>query len=797
MHPYMIKNLYPASQWNDATPTGSGRVAAMVYGKLAEERILLNHEGFWYHGKSQSLPDVADHLSEMRRLMLAGRYQEAEPYLSEQIRKKGYDAAVSSYMPGFDLLIRTDTGGAFSHYERTLDMSTGEIQVRWQIGCTAFRRRVFVSRADNDMAIVRLEADHGGQIHCRLALEPHNLLDAYHYGGASFEVDNRYTRQAQGNLLTILAETAQGGRFSAASRVYTRGGTIKAHDTELVVEGADSVVIHTVLMPHPDLQEAIRSLNALQGDYDTLLARHIQVHSPAFLRSSVCLTREEDDQRKKSNEELLLEGYSSRPATALVERMYHFSRFLLLCSSRPGGLPAGLQGIWNGDYEPPWCGGFFYNENIQLSYWQALPCNEADTLIPLFDLLEKQLPDFRENARRLYGCRGIFVPLYGDAASGILRDLQPQVLYWTAGAGWLARHFYDYYLYTGDLDFLRFRAVPFMKEAALFYEDFFLTGEDGYLLSVPADSPENWANGDFEGAGHTAVCINPTMDFAVAKDLLTNLCAACALLDIEKEQRAIWETMLTKIPPYRINPDGALQEWMHPDFLDNYHHRHQSHIYPAFPGLEITKETHPALYNACRVAVEKRLCIGLGEQTGWSFAHMANIFGRLEEGERALECLEYLLRSCTGPNLFTYVNDWRDMGISMQMIWGIKPPMQLDAAFGYAGAVAEMLLFSTTSLVRILPALPCSWRYGHFKHFRTRNRLDISASWDLDAGTLAVDFTADESAVFTIELPNGSQPTESTAALGPSPLGPRYWQVTAPAGMPCHIIGRFMGEDTI
>lgn len=787
MSAYILRNAYPASRWNDATPTGNGQLAAMMYGKLEAERILLNHEGFWFHGVNPPLPDVSDCLGTMRQMMLDGQYKQAEKYLPEQVRQRGYAAAVSCYMPGFDLRIFRDVGGAFRDYQRTLDMSTGEVQVDWSVGDTTFSRRLFVSRADGNVALLRLQSSSPGQVSCRLALEPHNLLDAYHYGGASFKVKNRYRAKAKGDTLTIRGETDDGFVFSAAARVYPEGGTVKALRKELVITDADCLTVRMALVPGDEPETAAALLDGPTGDYDTLLQRHIAIHREAFSRSSLSLTPANDPDTAKCNEQLLLDGYSSRPATALLERMYHYSRFLLLCSSVPGGLPAGLQGIWNGDYEPPWCGGFFYNENIQLSYWQALPCNEAEALLPLFDLLEKQLPDFRKNASRLYGCRGIFVPLYGDADSGVLRDLQPQVIYWTAGAGWLARHFYDYYLYTGDKDFLRKRAIPFMKEAALFYEDFFITGEDGYFLSVPGDSPENWANGDFEGAGHTAVCINPTMDFAVAKDLLTNLCEACAALDMPEDKLATWQAMLAKIPPYQVNEDGALCEWMHPDFRDNYHHRHQSHIYPAFPGTEITKETSPTLYDACRTAVEKRLVIGLSEQTGWSFSHMANIFGRLGEGERALECLEYLLRSCTGPNLFTYINDWRDMGISDDMIWGVKPPMQLDAAFGYAGAVAEMLLFSTPRHLRILPALPAKWKQGRFDHYRTRNRMDVSVQWNTDAGQLAVIMVPDEDTVCTLELPAGAKPRISPNWLQPSALGEGYYRLTVRAGETYHL----------
>ncbi len=788
MNSYILKNAYPASRWNDATPTGSGIVGACVYGKLADERILLNHERFWFHGRSEVLPNVSDYLPELRKMMLDGHYRKAQSFLPDKIREQGYNAAVAAYMPGFDLRIITHTDNAFSDYERRLDMSSGEVTVAWKSGETSFRRKLFVSRADNNIAVLKIEADRAGSVNCRFSLEPHDLLDAYHYGGASFTVDNNYTASADGNFLTVMGRTADGFEFSAAARVYPQGGTLCTRGDGIEVKNADSVTLLTALIPDGDTAKALAAADSAEHDYDSLFERHVAVFGAEFLRSVLQLTPESDNDREKSNEQLLLDAYGSHPSTALIERMYNFSRFLLLCSSVPGGLPAGLQGIWNGDYEPPWCAAFFYNENIELSYWQALPCNNAEAMLPLFDLLEKQLPDFRENARKLYGCRGIFVPLYADENSGIIRDLQPQVIYWTAGAGWLARHFYDYYLYTADLEFLKNRAVPFMKEAALFYEDFLITGDDGYLMSLPADSPENTANGSFYGAGETAICINPTMDFAVVKDLLTNLCDACEKLDTERDMLPIWQDMLNHIPPYKINGDGALCEWMHPDFSDNYQHRHQSHIYPAFPGTEIIKECSPQLYAAAKTAVEKRLVIGLKEQTGWSFSHMANIFGRMEDGKRALECLEHLLGSCTGTNLFTYINDWRDMGVSMQMIWGIKPPMQLDAALGYAGAVTEMLLFSTPELVRILPALPDKWKSGSFNHFRTRNGLDISVSWSRTDEIIEIDFTADRDSDFTLKLPEFAYPYESSVKSENSPFGIYYHKISVKAGGLYHIV---------
>lgn len=285
-----------------------------------------------------------------------------------------------------------------------------------------------------------------------------------------------------------------------------------------------------------------------------------------------------------------------------------------------------------------------------MNYWQAFPGNLAELTLCVFDYFERYLNDYRDNAKKLYGCRGILVPIaqttHGIAFPTIWTN-------WISAAGWLGQLFYDYFLFTGDREFLSNRAVPWLKETALFYEDFLYEGPDGKLVFSPSLSPENVPSGQDMGL----LTINATMDVAICREVLSNLCDACDLLSIEQKGVSHWRNMLSKLPEYEINEDGALREWLYPKFKDNYHHRHQSHIYPLFPGLEITQETHPELYEACRVAVEKRLVIGLTSQSGWSMAHIANIYARLGEGNRALECLEILSRSSMGPNLFTYHND--------------------------------------------------------------------------------------------------------------------------------------------
>ena len=424
----------------------------------------------------------------------------------------------------------------------------------------------------------------------------------------------------------------------------------------------------------------------------------------------------------------MVKSYSGTVDTRLIEHMADFGRYLLISSSINCNCPANLQGIWNGEYSPAWCSTYFNNENIQMAYWQACQGGLSEALLPLFNLYEKYLDDYRENARNLFGCRGLLLPLFMDNTNGKKDNLQPHVLYWTGSSAWISAIYYDYYLFTGDSDFLVNRAYPFMKECAQFYEDFLVYDENGKLKSYPADSPENRPNGDFIGGGVNNVSINPTMDFALVKELFSNLVKTCKQFNLDPEKAELWSKMLHAIPEYEINEDGAMKEWLHPDFKDNYHHRHQSHIYPLFPGLEIDEESEE-LFEAMRVAVEKRLVIGLKEQTGWSLAHMANIYARLNDGERAKDCLDLLLRFCTGANLYTYHNDWRNMGVTLKFIHGDKPPFQIDANMGFASAVYEMLAYSTESKLKLAPAIPKSWKKGKVTGLNTRCGVLVDMEW--------------------------------------------------------------------
>jgi len=750
MYTHQMTGHQPATRWQDAFPAGNGTIGALVTGAIAQELVILNHDRLWLRSPAQPVPDIAEHLPTVRRLLAEGRYQEASTVLNDALRDKGYVHRIDPYHPACALEISTPCGAPFADYQRTLNFETGEVTVQWREQGSTRERRLFVSRAD-DVVVLRIESE-PSPLSCTIALAPHDYKAVSGMGSgkskAAATVPIDFQMQASDGVLQITGHYQDGGEFGGLARVVPHGGCCATVDGTVSVTGAESVLVLVKLFANEPADVALprlaQEMAALPADYDHLFKRHVALHRELFLRAQVHLSP--DDAPTGGNERDLLDAYDGAVPTALIDRLSAYGRYLLISSSAPGSLPANLQGIWNGDYAPAWASDFHNDENIQMNYWAALPGDLADTTLPYFDYYDRFLDDYRANARAVYGCRGILAPI-SQSTHGKIHP--GPWIHWTAGAGWLAQLYYDYWLFTGDEQFLRERAVPFLQEVALFYEDFLIKDPDGKLLFSPSLSPENVP--DCPGA--SIVTVNATMDVAIAREVLTNLCEACERLGIEAEGVQRWRAMLAKLPEYQVNADGALREWLYPDLPDNYRHRHQSHLYPLFPGLEVTPETTPQLFDACRTAVEKRLTVGMQAQTGWSYAHMANIYARLGDGDRALECLERLARSCVGPNLFTYHNDWRAQGLSMYWGYGSQPPFQIDANLGFTAAVLEMLLFSKPGWVKLLPALPASWAQGSWSGLRCRGGISIDAEWDMTAGRVRASLRSKTDQTITLVFP--------------------------------------------
>ena len=784
-----ISLKYPAAwwrnMWREGLPSGNGKVGASVSGGVSVEKILINHEGLWHMGNKDTLPDVSYTLNETRELIEKEKYNEANWHLTNTLKENGYLTRLASFLPLVELTIKMQQTEGFRQYRREVDMETGEVSVRWKEGEEQFERNLFVSRADN---VVVYEIKSTGQsLTAELQLGLHKT-DSNSMELRVKELEATIQLKVDDDFIFFAAKNDDNTEYGAVLRIIPTGGKFIIENDCLRCEDAEHIqVMLKVFIKGDHVQEWSRlqqELLDIHGNYQDLLKTHIPIHSQLFQTASLQLSDVKDD---RSNEELLLDAYEGEAPIQLIEKLWNYGRYLFISGTRPDGQPFGMYGLWGGDYHLMWCHRMA-NENIQMMYWHAAVGGLSEFVPALFNYYEEMMDDFRENARKLYGCRGIYIPAGTTPGIGVPNQIVPVIMNWTGAAGWLAQHYYDYYLYTGDKRLLLAKVLPFMKEVVLFYEDFLVTDEDGiyqYLPSVsPENTPENFMPKDGKHLAHPMpTTINATMDFAIMKEVLQHLIEGANETSIYLDEIENWKAMLSRIPQYEVNQDGAIREWLHPAFDDRYNHRHISHIYPVFPGREINEEQDKELFEAFRMAVSKRI---LGAQTGWSLAHMSSIWARMSDGDKALECLDILSRSCLLNNFFTVHNDWRNMGLSMEIE---TAPIQLDASMGIINAVQEMLLFVSPKIIKLLPALPAKWKKGKVKNFRFMTGR-VSISWNVEAQTLCGEVVAERETEITLKLPPFAANfllTGDGVKLTESSLGETYYYLKMEIGATLYI----------
>lgn len=728
----------PAVKWQDGFPVGCGSAGALVFGNVRHDTVLCNHELWYYKNLGREFFGYAHLLPECRRLMDEGRYREADALFSDYANKNNISGgSCALFQPGLNLRIVMDTEYSYKRYSRVLNMSKNEVSVKYCVGDNQIERKT-TALIDKKIIAVKITSQKNTNI--GFYLEPHEIFRVAGFSGEPFEHGLTFRYDSEGNYFFLSGkrnDTPPGFRdksgnlvtetdskepfFGLVLKVVPYYGKIQTSEKDMATmarepHGSNISVtdkkmhfsmeekrLELFLCPYHGenekkcLRDAVKVLEGLNS-YDEESSYTKKYFADILERVSLNVYKGEGH----ANEELLYDAYTDIFSPELLQKMYYYGKYLLICSSSACKLPANLQGVFNGDYFPPWRSTFFFNENLQMIYWQALTSGMPELMLPMFDLLDAKVPDFEINARLMYGCDGIRVPGYFDHFSGVEKDSQPHLLHWIGGAAWLSHIYYDYYLFTRDKQFLSDRAYPFMKKSMRFYADYMVKEEGKYKI-YPSESPENNPCGKFEGSGKISAAINSTIDVAAVKELAKNLITVSEFLSVDAGERALWMDIAENLPEYQINEDGAMKEWLHCDFKDNYHHRHLSHLYPLFPGFEIT-DIDEKLYAACKVAVEKRLIIGLNNQCGWSFAHMMNIYARLGMGEKVRECFELIAKHCTGENLFTYHNDDRCSGVTMESLWSNHKPYQLDCNCGISNGIVEAIVSSTPERLRVMHA---------------------------------------------------------------------------------------------
>jgi alpha-L-fucosidase 2 len=738
----------PATDWRDATPFGNGALGALHFGGIAHDRVLLNHERLYGGARTPSLPDISHELAGLRTLLENGDYLRANDLYANAWKECGYDPEDARYLPGPIFHWQQPVSGVPTGYRRWLDFADGVGGMEWLVDGQGFSRLCWVSGPDQCVIYVPDPRQANG---ARAWFSAQDISENTDDKGRQLPLDVRL-EITNGDAWMVAIQHGPDDAKCAAVVFFDGMREIRQQGAVFDMRpGRNPRCFLSVLMEVSPAAIAaeVERLESVAAKFDGGAA-HRGTHRERYDR---CRFDLDVRQGNFSNDELLLLARRGEVPDALVARMANFGRYLLIASSNTGTLPPNLQGIWNGNFQPPWWGGFFFNENVQMALLPALPGGLPESMATLFDLLESHMDDFRENARKLFGCGGILPPLFMSPDSGLKKNPQAHVLYWTGSGAWLARLYFDFWNYTRDEHFLHKRLLPFMSEVAAFYIDFFQEGTDGILHSSPSNSPENAPLGHVNASGvPLRVCVDATMDFALARELFGNLLIVSQSAGLgETDDTRKWSKFVAKLPAYRINEDGAIAEWIDPQLKDNYHHRHLAHLYPLFPGDEILPGDSE-IFDACRVAVEKRLVVGLESQTGWSLAHMAHVYGRLNQPARAVESLDLLCRFVVGPNLFTAHNDLHDMGVTMPLRKGLKPTVQTEANQGFTSACYEMLVRAARGRLYLFPALPARWQAGSLRGLRLPAQGSLDLAWDRRAGSWSAEIKGSE---WDVELPAG------------------------------------------
>jgi len=742
-------SIVPGNKVSETLITGNGIVNIEMMGDPWSEQILFHHESLLMPWKRpMEAPQVADIFPQVRQMMLEGKTREALALVLDKMNQSQVKQDTEPHLtiPAFLMKMNLSGNGSVRNFLRTLNFENGEIKIIWTDDSGEWTRQLFVSRPDN-IVVQRLTTPAGKPVKIRISLHKSDgwsMVSGMNWGSrrgigttdpdmkafvqltedqkkfAPKGVETCEVRQVTDEKMLIykclLDPSVDKSGYAGVTRVIREGGRAHTEGNELVIENASSLILLTRIEYFPDYSEEKtqtlqKNLGEIVPDYNRLLERHEKVHSEMFNR--VSLNFGGSGQYGLSAEELLTDQ-RTRPdySPAFLEKVFEMGRHWFIINS--------------GKYP---CISPRVNSTINLLTAGAVQGDLREGMEAYFRWMEEIAPDCRKNSENIFGFRGASYPLFPDKGMGVsfYYTSGPEFgiwPYWISAGGWLLRHFWDYYLVTGDEEFLKSRLVPAYKELALFYEDFLtVTGKDGNYIFVPSISPESLPR-TTDPSG--PVLVNATIDISVCREVLSILIQASEILGIEKENIEKWNAMLDRMPPYMIEMDGTLKEWAWPTLQERYSNRHVSHLYGVWPGDEIDPDTTPGLALSAEIANRRRtfdtMSTAVAGETLAAYArcHRALAGARLKDNLIVDVQLRHLLEQ---GYVSTALRCSREP-------YGTPVP---DAQSGIPAIITEMILYSRPGVIEVLPAIPSSIRKGTMRGILSRSFARINKlSWNFD-----------------------------------------------------------------
>lgn len=709
-----LKLIYdkPAAKWTEALPLGNGRIGAMVFGRTEDERVQINESTLWGgEPHNYTNPEAYAHLAEVRQLIFAGKVDEAQK-LSATLM--GRPRLLMPYQPFCDVRLHFPGHDQATEYRRELHLDNAIAEIAYRVRSVYFRREAFVSYPDQ-VLVVRITASQPGQVTFSAGMDsPQPGTHVESTASNTLQLTGQIQPRKNPARSWTGSWNQPGMRFAAVLKILTEGGLVRSAGEHLEISGADSV---TVLLSNGTSFRNFRDIGgdalgvaqtyvkaASKQSYERLRQRHMDDFRRLFSRVQLHLgedhSTETIDQRIKD--------FAENNDPGLLALYFEFGRYLMISSSRPGGQPANLQGIWNEALVPPWSSKWTTNINLEMNYSQADIGDLWETEEPLWSLIRDLRATGAETASVQYHSRGWVLHHNTDLWRATAPVDGPWGI-WPMGETWLANQMWDHYEFSEDREFLR-EAYPEMKGAAQFILSFLVeappgTPFAGRLVTNPSTSPENQyiLNGKPVNMAYA-----PTMDIELIRELFENCRRAAEILGTDTEFRSELDRVQERLPPLQIGKRGQLQEWIEDYPEAEPAHRHVSHLYSLYPGHDISLTITPALAAAAKKTLELR---GDGG-TGWSTVWRAALWARLHNPERAYANLRLLITMFTLPNMFD-----------------LCPPFQIDGNLGGPAAITEMLVQSTPEEITVLPALPRQWPSGSLKGVRVRGGGKVDVVW--------------------------------------------------------------------